>query len=108
MSLPASVESRYIIRVPGVCDGRPIVKGTRITVRAIVAYYKMGLSVEEILEGLPHLTPAQVYDALSYYHDHSSEIEQDIKENRLESLTEKYGLEVADTGVISARSGNGY
>jgi len=30
----------------------------------------MGLSVEEILEGLPHLTPAQVYEALSYYHDH--------------------------------------
>jgi hypothetical protein len=35
---------------------------------------------------LPRLTLAQVYDALSYYHDHRDEIEQELREN-----TEEYG-----------------
>lgn len=66
MSVPVISEYRYITRLPRVCGGRPIIKGTRTPVKAIVGYYKMGLSVEEILEGLPHLTPGQVYEALSY------------------------------------------
>jgi hypothetical protein len=49
---------------------------------------------------LPHLTPAQVYEAFSYYHDHSSEIEQDIEEGRVERLLDRYGLEVCTDGRI--------
>jgi hypothetical protein len=30
---------------------------------------------------LPHLTLAQVYDAMSYYHDHQAEIERELSEN---------------------------
>jgi len=102
MSVPVITEYRYITRMPGVCGGRPIIKGTRTPVKAIVGYYKMGLSVEEILEGLPHLTPAQVYEALSYYHDHQAEIEQDIEESRVERLIERYGLKVTTDGRIVA------
>lgn len=102
MSSPTTTEYRYITRVPGICGGRPIVKGTRTTVKAIVGYYKMGLTVEEILEGLPHLTPAQVYEALSYYHDHQSEIEQDIEQSRVKNLVERYGLKVTPDGRILA------
>ena len=94
MSVSVVTEYRYITRVPGICGGRPIIKGTRVPVKSIVGYYKMGLSVEEILEGLPHLTPAQIYEALSYYHDHLSEIEQDIEESQVERLVERYGLQV--------------
>lgn len=100
MSSPVTTEYRYIARVPGVCGGRPIIKGTRTPVKAIVGYYKLGLSVEEILEGLPHLTPAQVYEALSYYHDHQAEIEEDIDASRVEQLIQRYGLEVASDGRI--------
>ena len=89
MRAPVIIEYRYITRVPGVCGGRPIIKGTRTPVKAIIGYYKLGLSVEEILEGLPHLTPAQVYEALSYYHDHQAEIEQDIQEGQVERLIER-------------------
>ncbi len=102
MSSPPKTEYRYIARVPGVCGGQPIVKGTRTTVKAIVGYYKMGLTVEEILEGLPHLTPAQVYEALSYYHDHQAEIEQEIEQGRVEHLVERYGLKVTPDGRIVA------
>lgn len=107
MSVPVITECRHITRMPGVCGGRPIIKGTRTPVKAIVGYYKMGLSVEEILEALPHLTPAQVYEALSYYHDHQAEIEQDIEESRVERLIERYGLKVTADGCIVTEGSRG-
>lgn len=103
MSQSVTTCYRYIEQVPGVYGGRPIIKGTRTPVKSIVGYYKLGLSVEEILEGLPHLTPAQIYEALSYYHDHQAEIEQDIEANRTESLIERYGLQVTADGRLIAK-----
>jgi uncharacterized protein (DUF433 family) len=45
-----------------------------------VQNYRRGLTVEEILEEFPQLTPSQVYDALSYYHDHREAIDAEIAE----------------------------
>ena len=103
MEAPVSAAYRYITHDPAVCGGRPIIRGTRTPVKSIVGYYKLGMSVEEILEGLPHLTPAQVYEALSYYHDHLAEIEQDIETSRAERVIERYGLEVKDDGRLVAK-----
>jgi uncharacterized protein (DUF433 family) len=102
MSAPVSTQYRYITSVPDIYGGRPIIKGTRTPVKTIVGYYKLGLSIEEVLEGLPHLTPAQVYEALSYYHDHAAEIEQDIEVSRVQHLIERYGLKVTADGRILA------
>lgn len=50
---------------------QPVVKGTRVSVSDIVGYLRLGETPESLVnEILPHLTLAQVYDALSYYHDH--------------------------------------
>ncbi|MEH2292124.1 DUF433 domain-containing protein [Nostoc sp.] len=38
---------------------------------------------EEILNHLPHLTLAQVFDALSFYLDHQAEINEYIERNRV-------------------------
>lgn len=107
MSDSVSTAYRYVTRVPEICGGRPIIKGTRVPIKSIIGYYKMGLSVEEILEGLPQLTPSQVYEALSYYHDHLAEIEGDIKESKVERLLERYGLEVTSDGHIVAENSRG-
>jgi uncharacterized protein (DUF433 family) len=61
MSTAATTDSSHITRNPTVCGGQPVIIGTRTSVKSIVGYYKMGMSVEEILEGLPHLSPAQVF-----------------------------------------------
>jgi uncharacterized protein (DUF433 family) len=61
-----------------VYGGKPILRGTRIGVSLIAWQYKQGHTVDEILQGYPHLTPAQVHDALSYYFDHQAEIEEEI------------------------------
>lgn len=73
----------YITRKNGTCGGKPIIAGTRIKVSQIaIEHERMGMSADEILEAHPHLTLAQIYDALSYYFDHIEEIDQEILEGR--------------------------
>jgi uncharacterized protein (DUF433 family) len=74
-----------IVQTPEVCGGRARIAGTGVTVRRIVGWYKLGLSPEEIVREIPHLTLAQVYAALAYYHANREEIEQDIAEEETEA-----------------------
>lgn len=73
----------YISTDDQILHGEPIVKGTRTSVRAIVELWRQGVSPEEIPTHLPHLTLAQVFDALSYYSDHQAEINAHIERNRI-------------------------
>ncbi len=70
----------HIVSKPEIAQGAPAIEGTRITVRCIAGYYQMGMSVDEIITTLRHLTPAQVHSALAYYFDHQDEINIDLKE----------------------------
>lgn len=70
----------HIVRVQGVCGGRPIIEGTRISVKAIVDWAKQGLSVEEVQEQYPFLASEQIEDALAYYDDHPEEIDAEFQE----------------------------
>lgn len=94
----------YVTRDDSVCGGRPTIRGTRILVQTIVGYYKLGLTVDEILAGLPHLTAAQVFDTLSYYHDHQAEIEAEISAVEPESLLARYGLRREADGRVVPES----
>ncbi len=76
-------ENRYIVRNDKILSGEPIIKGTRTPVRAIVETWRQGVSPEEIPTLLPHLTLAQVFDALSYYSEHQAEINKYIELNRI-------------------------
>lgn len=71
-------EHPYIVRKEGVCGGRPVIIGTRITVSAVIECYKNGMNIDEILDNFTHITPAQLHDAFSYYYDHQDEIEEEI------------------------------
>lgn len=76
--------------------GEPILKGTRVPVRAIVLHYKAGETVEEILEAYPHVSAAAVYDAISYYLDPQEEIEALIEENELKQVITRYRLKLGE------------
>ena len=67
-----------IVRSDDVRGNRPRVAGTGVTVRRIVGWYKQGLTPEEITIEIPHLSLAQVYAAMTYYHANREEIEADI------------------------------
>ena len=71
----------YISKSKGVCGNRSIVTGTRIPVWSIIKWYRIGMSVEDIIREFPQLTPSQIHDAFSYYYDNQEEIEKDIVEN---------------------------
>jgi type III restriction enzyme len=75
----------YISVKKGVCGGRSVVEGTRIPVWSIIKWYKLGMSLEEIMREFPQLNPAQVHDVFSYYYDNQEEIERDILENENEA-----------------------
>ena len=77
---------------PGIHNGCPIVAGTGVTVRRITIDYKMGMSAEEIAQEIPHLTLAQVYAALAYYHANKDALEADIaaQEAEAERLEAEY------------------
>jgi uncharacterized protein (DUF433 family) len=50
-----------------------------------VGWYKLGLRPEEIADRIGHLSLAQVYAALAYYHANCEEIEADIAAETLEA-----------------------
>lgn len=69
-----------IDRDPVIRAGRPKIAGTGVTVMRIAAWYKMGLSPEEIATQYGHISLAQVHAALAYYHANPEEIEADLRE----------------------------
>jgi uncharacterized protein (DUF433 family) len=58
-----------IERVPGKVSGRPVVRGTRIMPDPIVNSYELGDSMEEIHEGFPTLSMAQIKRLIDFAHD---------------------------------------
>jgi uncharacterized protein (DUF433 family) len=72
----------YIVKIEGYQGGEPMVRSAHVTVRTIVEQIRLGTTPEQLVKGYPPLTLAEIYDALSYYYDHTSEIESIIEENR--------------------------
>jgi uncharacterized protein (DUF433 family) len=57
-----------IERVPGKVSGRPVVRGTRIMPDAIVGSYDLGETIDELREGLPTLSVAQIERLIEFAH----------------------------------------
>ena len=71
----------HIRKVEGICAGRPCIDGTRVRVLDIVFLEKEGYTTEQMLEQYPDLSLAQVYAALTYYHDNQAEIDAYVAED---------------------------
>jgi uncharacterized protein (DUF433 family) len=81
--MPIDTRSCYVARNSEILGGEPIIEGTRTSVRAIVGLWRLGVMPEEIPTHLSHLTLAQVFDALSFYLDYQSEINEYIERNQV-------------------------
>jgi uncharacterized protein (DUF433 family) len=61
---------KYLItRNPQVMLGKPVIKGTRITVELIIRKLAGGFSVDDLLISYPHITKDQIYAALEFAAD---------------------------------------
>jgi uncharacterized protein (DUF433 family) len=91
MSKSASVietNHPYIMRSHEVCDGSPVLAGTRTRVVDVVIEYAMlGRSPDEIIDAHPHLNLAMVHDALSYYYENREKLDAEIQ-SRIQDIDE--------------------
>ncbi len=109
-STEIATEHPYIVRTEGIHGGRPYIRQTGLSVELIVRLYRMGATPEELLSTYPQLTPAALYDALSYYHDHAAEIDQALQEaGSLEQIQAKYDFSIGEKGkvIFATRPGDG-
>ena len=81
--MTVGTQYRYIVTDDAILSGEPIIEGTRTPVRAIVETWRRGVAAEEIPSHMPHISLAQVFEALSYYSDHRDEINAHIERNRI-------------------------
>ncbi len=56
----------YILRDAAICGGEPVVKGTRVTVRTILASLAEGASTQDILADFPSLTELSVRAVIAF------------------------------------------
>lgn len=55
-----------IVQDPKICGGQPVIKGTRVTLRTILASLAEGAEVKEILDDFPTLAEADVRAAIAF------------------------------------------
>jgi uncharacterized protein (DUF433 family) len=83
-SVAPKLKHPYVTQKKGVCGGKPTIAGTRIPIWGIAGWSRKGYSAEKIQQEIyPSLGLAEIYDALSYYHDHKEEIDRQVEENSL-------------------------
>lgn len=55
-----------IVRDKGICGGEPVFKGTRLTLRTVLASLAEGDPVEEILKDFPSLKAEDIQAAIAF------------------------------------------
>lgn len=58
--------NEFIVVDPGICSGKPAIRGTRIMVKNILGTVAGGYSVDQVVESYPELTREMVQAALEY------------------------------------------
>ena len=64
------INYREIITIePGMRNGKPCIRGMRITVYDVLSYLASGMTAKEIIEDFPELTNSDIQACLSYAAD---------------------------------------
>jgi uncharacterized protein (DUF433 family) len=57
---------RRIVRNPKICGGEPVIKGTRVTLRTVLASLAEGSTIEEVLADFPTLSEKDVRAVIAF------------------------------------------
>jgi uncharacterized protein (DUF433 family) len=55
-----------IVVDPDICNGQPVIAGTRITVQTVLEFLAAGDSIDEVLEEYPSLSREDVMDCIRF------------------------------------------
>lgn len=58
--------NKYIVHDPKVLGGKPVIKGTRISVEFVLELIRSGMSFDDILKDYPHLSNASLAAAIAF------------------------------------------
>jgi uncharacterized protein (DUF433 family) len=58
--------SRHIVQDPKICGGEPVLRGTRVPVRTVLASLAEGATVAEIVEDFPSLDEEKVQAVIAF------------------------------------------
>lgn len=56
----------YFLRDPNICDGETVIKGTRVTVRTILASLAEGGTIEEIQADFPTVSEEAIWAVVAF------------------------------------------
>jgi uncharacterized protein (DUF433 family) len=56
----------FIVRDPKICGGLPVMRGTRVPLRTVLASLAQGSTIEELLREFPTLTDEMVRAAIAF------------------------------------------
>jgi uncharacterized protein (DUF433 family) len=76
-TLPSAVHPRTV-RDPEIVGGAPIIRGTRVPVRAIACLWRATSDRDLIMRNYPHLSVDDIAAALTYYVEHCAEIDAEL------------------------------
>src|SRR3972149_3617176 len=83
MSAVKQLKHPYISINPRISKGSPVITGTRTRVIDIaIEYDRIGLTPDQIIDAHPNLTLEAIHDALSYYYENRSMIDEEIKKKQ--------------------------
>lgn len=66
MSREQRNQEQCFIRDPNICGGEPVIKGTRVTLRTVLASLAEGATIAEILEDFPTLTEEDIRAVIAF------------------------------------------
>jgi len=75
--------AQYIERDPTICGGEPVIKGTRVTLRTVLASLAEGASIAEILGDFPTLSERDVRAVIAFA---AASAEEDLPVQRMPTL----------------------
>ena len=77
--LPSIATSHpHVLLDARVLDGSPIVRGTRVPVRRLWAWFQKGVTVEALIKRYPSLGPARILSALAFACDNRELMTADL------------------------------
>ena len=74
-SVPMAVDENGIVRIAG----------TRVTLDTIIGAYNRGDTPEEIFEGFPSISMADIHSVIAYYLRHQEDVDRYLAENDREA-----------------------
>ena len=102
VALKENTNHPFIVKSKNICNGNPIIEGTRTRVIDIAIEYEiLGHSPDDIINSHPHLSLSQIHDALSFYYENRIEFDRKAEEDRefIIELKKKYPSKIVQTNA---------